>query len=102
VDRFRVFEIASILAAIAVPTFGIVANTDILMGDKLLLNTIALAGILFLVTALFSLFDLMEVRRIPSMRVVDALREYISSRGALLAGLICLFIFQIAQTFIFL
>lgn len=101
-DRGRIFEVASILAAIAVPAFGVVANTAILQENGLLLKAIALAGTLFLVTALFSLFDLMEIRRLPSMRVVDALREYVSSRGTLLAGLICLFIFQIAQTLVFL
>ena len=96
--RERIFEVSSILAAIAVPTFAVIANTEVLRANDILLRSIALAGTMFLVTALFTFLDLIQIRRLPGMKVADAFKEYFSSRGLLLIGLISLLVFQLNQS----
>jgi hypothetical protein len=97
-DTEQTFQAASILAAISVPLLLAVASFEILASNRLLVRLIAVSGFLFLLAAIFSFMELMEVAELPEMTVATAFRKLVSSRGALLVGLLCLMIFQIVQS----
>ena len=94
----QAFQAASILAAISVPLLAGIASVETLANNILLIRSVAVAGFLFLLAALLSFMELIEIARIPEKTVATAFREMVSSKGTLLLGLVCLLIFQIIQT----
>lgn len=94
----QTFQAASILAAISVPLLAGIASIEMLANNLLLVRSVAIAGFLFLLAALLTFMELIEIARLPEMTVAAAFRGLVSSRGVLLLGLVCLLIFQIIQT----
>jgi hypothetical protein len=94
----QTFQAASILAAISVPLLAGIASVEILASNLLLVRSVAIAGFLFLLAALLSFMELIEIVKLPEMTVAAAFRELVSSKGALLLGLVCLLIFQVIQS----
>lgn len=99
-DRGQTFQVSAILAAISVPLLSVVVNIDILARNPALMRYIGIAGFLFLVSALISYMELIEIKRVPQMKVIDAFKELASSKGAMLIGLVLLLIFHIQQSYI--
>jgi hypothetical protein len=92
------FQAASILAAISVPLLTGIASVEVLASNIVLVRSVAIAGFLFLMAALWAFMELIEITKLPGMTVAAAFRGLFSSRGALLLGLICLLVFQIIQS----
>jgi len=92
---YQIFQAGAVLGAISVPSLGVVASIDTLSENTLLVTAIAVAGFMFVISALFSFADMFELSGVPDMRIREAVPHLLSAGGAILLGLVALLVFQI-------